>query len=100
MPTAAQECFDHIVGQADPFAYLNSLVKVPPDPPTFEEEWLDFKGHPKDKENTLQIWRKAISGYANTGGGVLVWGLDARKGLDGIDCVIGRRLITDPNKFK
>src|SRR5689334_12399418 len=100
MPTAAQECFDHIVGQADPFAYLKGLVEVPSAPPPLEEEWLEFKRQPKDTENTLQIWRKAISGYAETGGGVLVWGLDARKGLDGIDCVIGRRLITDPSKCK
>jgi hypothetical protein len=38
---------------------------------------------------------KAASGFANTEGGVLVFGLDARRGADGIDCVQGLRSAPD-----
>ena len=35
----------------------------------------------------------AISGFANSSGGLIVWGVDARKNADGIDCAIGLRPI-------
>lgn len=35
-----------------------------------------------DKEN----FAKALSGFANSDGGVVVWGVNARKNQDGVDC--------------
>jgi Putative DNA-binding domain len=35
-----------------------------------------------DKRNLA----KALSGFANSSGGVIVWGVDARKNADGVDC--------------
>jgi hypothetical protein len=71
-------------------------------PPTFEEEWLDFKGAaaiPPDK--VKEIWSKALAGFANTGGGVLVWGIDARKDrTTGVDCASALSLVPDPNALK
>lgn len=49
---------------------------------------LDFKllkdasfASTDDKRNLA----KALSGFGNSGGGVIVWGVDARKGSDGVD---------------
>jgi hypothetical protein len=49
---------------------------------------LDFKlvgnsGMGKDDRNNLA---KALSGFANSEGGILVWGVDARSDSDGVDC--------------
>jgi len=50
---------------------------------------LDFKivndadlANRDDRKNLA----KAISGFANSSGGLIVWGIDARKNADGIDC--------------
>ncbi|MCJ2089590.1 ATP-binding protein [Methylobacterium sp. E-005] len=52
---------------------------------------LDFKqkGDPKKggfDANDKKILAKAVSGFANSAGGLLVWGVNAEKGQDGIDC--------------
>ncbi len=43
--------------------------------------------------NDKKIFAKALSGFANSSGGVVVWGVDARKNDDGIDCATDRRPI-------
>ena len=50
---------------------------------------LDFKlikkpdlTHKPDKRNLA----KALSGFANSSGGIIVWGVDARQNPDGVDC--------------
>jgi hypothetical protein len=59
---------------------------------------LDFKGAARLQDGDIKrIWSEALSGFANTGGGVLVWGVDARKtGDSGIDCACGFSLVGDP----
>ena len=57
--------------------------------PTNESSILDFKvghipggktpGQPLPASKVADIWGKALSGFANTEGGVLVWGIDARE---------------------
>jgi hypothetical protein len=81
-------------------------------PPTFEEEWLDFKsgneGRPDNpKELTddaiSKTWSTALSGFANTGGGLLIWGIEASKRLrDGqnVDAASGLRLAPHPAALK
>ncbi len=44
----------------------------------------DFKDRP-DRKN----FAKALSGFANSSGGVIIWGVDARKNEQGIDCACG-----------
>src|SRR5215216_5245108 len=58
-----------------------------------ENVYLDFKrinrpdlGHADDKKNLA----KAISGFANSSGGLIVWGIDARKNPAGVDCATDR----------
>lgn len=54
-----------------------------------ENVWIDFKRisssdfSVKDDRKNLAI---AISGFANSNGGLIVWGVDARKNSEGIDC--------------
>jgi len=70
----------------------------------FENNWLECKEKSgadrggldeKDKSNLA----KALSGFANTGGGVLIFGLAARK-RDEIDEIIGIRPIKDLRRFE
>jgi hypothetical protein len=49
---------------------------------------------------------KALSGFANSAGGIIVWGIDARRNDEGIDCAIApseitqlRMLISRLNEF-
>jgi len=79
--------------------FLKGLVSSTP--PTFETDWLDFKGGAKlTDDNTKRIWSKALSGFANTEGGVLVWGIDARKdATTGIDCAAALSLVNTPAAF-
>jgi predicted HTH transcriptional regulator len=42
-----------------------------------------------DKRNLA----KCISGFANSSGGIIVWGVDARKNAQDVDCAVGRKEI-------
>jgi hypothetical protein len=62
---------------------------------------LDFKlinradlSHKDDRKNLV----KALSGFANSEGGIIIWGVDARE-QDGIDCAVGKREIDDVPLF-
>jgi hypothetical protein len=57
---------------------------------------LDFKEinrpdltHKDDKKNLA----KALSGFANSSGGIIVWGVKAKKNQDGIDCAQEKAII-------
>ena len=63
-----------------------------------ENIYLDFKtinradlSHSDDKKNLA----KAMSGFANSSGGLVIWGIDARKNADGVDCASEKKEI-DP----
>jgi len=79
--------------------FLKGLINS--DPPTFETDWLDFKGAEQLQDKDVKrIWSEALSGFANTEGGVLVWGIDARKNLvTKIDCASGLSLVKEPATF-
>jgi len=90
------EFFERI-GEGDAaFGFLSGLIST--DPPTAEMEWLDFKGRidPSDPE-LKRVWSKAISEFANTQGGLLIFGIDARKdAATGIDAAHELSLIPRP----
>jgi hypothetical protein len=50
--------------------------------------------HGDDKKNLA----KALSGFANSDGGLIVWGVDGRRNDDGVDCASGFALIRDPSR--
>src|SRR6476469_1834741 len=98
--STARTYFQYIKSQDDPFVFLSSLISPPRPEPFFEEEWIDFKGEPKDDNDTKKIWSKALSGYANITDGLIVWGVDARKTLPReIDAAYALRLVSDPHAF-
>jgi hypothetical protein len=102
-PTLAEELFEKMKSQADPAAYLEAMAD-PASPPTFETDYLDFKAKPdRDPKNAKlkEIWYEALSGFGKSGGGVLVWGIDARKdAATGIDAACNVKPIKNPNGFK
>src|SRR5215213_2435063 len=60
---------------------------------------LDFKlvanselASKDDKRNLA----RAMSGFANSDGGIIVWGIDARKNEDGVDCAVGIAELSSP----
>jgi hypothetical protein len=102
-PSLAEELFEKIKSQLDPAAFLKAMAD-PASPPTFESDYLDFKAKPDpDPKNSKlkEIWYEALSGFGNSGGGVLVWGIDARKDpATGIDAACAVKPIQNPNGFK
>lgn len=87
--------------------YINSNT------PTFETDYLDFKSahhltgkeKKEDSENNIKkIWSESLSGFANSGGGVIVWGVDAKQKErdDGqkVDCANGLSLVHGVDAFK
>lgn len=60
---------------------------------------LEFKllndpqlGHRDDRKNLA----RALSGFANSAGGVLIWGVEARKNDQGIDCAVAAPGVPQP----
>lgn len=54
-----------------------------------ESQILDCKGRPRNDKNDnalKKLLAKAISGFSNAAGGIVLWGVDARK-IDDIDCI-------------
>ena len=62
---------------------------------------LDFKLAPTafGKRDDRKTLAKAISGFANASGGLIVWGVDARPGDDGVDSAQKAIPIEDPALF-
>lgn len=71
-----------------------------------EELFLDFKRSSDNGAGTSlsQTDRnnlaKAISGFGNSAGGVIVWGIDCSRGLDGSDVAQYEVPVVDANRFK
>lgn len=104
MASQAREFFDRILHHVDRHAYIASWVGASPS--VEETEWFDCKGcSGKDgrqitDDEIRKLWSKALSGFANTAGGVLLWGLDARRDRDtGMDFVCGLSESADPSRL-
>lgn len=96
MPTSnAHQFFASLKAEADLYQALSSYPGSTP--AKIETEWCDFKGCERiDHKAVSKLWSTAISGFGNTEGGVLIWGLDARKDpTSGIDQVGGLSLASD-----
>jgi hypothetical protein len=113
MPSQAEMLFESIFAANDPGAIIRSWSHA--SPPTFEEEWLDFKvgtagppasPRPLEEKFIKETWSKTLSGFGNTGGGVLVWGVDCRKmpspidSTNEIDAAGDLRPVPDPLALK
>jgi len=77
--------------------FLHNLVSTK----SQESDYLDFKGaaHLKDKD-AKETWSQALSGLANTEGGVLVWGIRAARNVTTkIDEADSLDLVPDVDAF-
>jgi hypothetical protein len=91
LKSRAELFFEEVLGKKKrAFGFLEKLVQ--PEAQTDENEWRDFKEAekltaplPADKkavrdkhdENLKEIWSKSLGAFANSGGGVLIWGIKA-----------------------
>lgn len=79
MPSRAELFFQDLPWEGNIYNHLRSFANA--DPPVFETEWLDFKvgeGPGLDDKVKRQKWSEALSGFGNTEGGVLIWGVEAK----------------------
>ena len=71
-----------------------------------EELFLDFKRSADDGKGKLlhehdrNNLRKAISGFGNSEGGIIVWGVDCSKDFDGSDVAKAEHPITNAKRFE
>jgi hypothetical protein len=103
----AQTYFERLVS-GNPFQFLSGLVGSKS--PTFESEWLEFHCGPAEATNGSRAvaetklraqLSESISAFSNTGGGVLVWGLDAKKDPESGDSKVqSLALVSDPPAFR
>ncbi len=78
----AREFFDQIKTAPNPAAFLNDMVTKKKS----ETDFLEFKGASKISDQQVkEYWSQALSGFANTEGGVLIWGIRADKIADPAD---------------
>jgi hypothetical protein len=104
-PSLAHSFFERITQDTDPVAAIRRLINS--DPPTIETDWLDFKTEHHDArqrdKKVRETWSEALGGFANNQGGVLIWGVDARKVKVGgaeIDAACDEKPITDPQALR
>ncbi len=99
-PSTAREFYLRITRDPDPVTAIKQLAHATP--PQFETEWLDFKGAAQIGDADIKkIWSEALAGFANTQGGVLIWGIDARPDrATGVDAACGLALVPNPSAFK
>jgi hypothetical protein len=103
-PSLARNFFDTILNAADPVTAIRALIHTDPARTTPETDWLEFKTEhddPRQRDKRIkEQWSEALGGFANNQGGVLVWGIEARKtkiGASQIDAACGEKPITDPH---
>lgn len=60
-----------------------------------ENLYIEFKtiSGAKLSRDDRKNFAKALSGFANSSGGLLIWGIEARKNREGIDCAIKKEPI-------
>jgi hypothetical protein len=72
----AREFYEEIIGHHNPASFLQDLIaqRKP------ENDFLEFKGASNlSDKHAKGLWSKALSGFANTEGGVLIWGIRATR---------------------
>jgi len=94
----ASQFFNDIVSASDQIAFLHRLTTSVP--PTCETEFLDFKQEPQSDDELKRIWYPALSGFSNTAGGVIIWGIQARKDSGGVDAAHKITHVANPSTFR
>jgi len=96
MQTTARNYFEKYSG-SDAAAILCSLCNQ--NVKTFENDWLEFKSGRSQEKHVEEKWSKALGAFANNEGGVVIWGIDARKDEKGVDAAGKVVPVEDVNLF-
>lgn len=96
----ATSFFEKIGTSADPVAFLRQLVTDK----MAETEYLEFKAGRMDESGVKRYWSQALSGFANTEGGVLIFGIKTdpippAPGDRRIDTATGLDLVQKPDQL-
>ena len=93
----ARYLFDRFTG-LEGITNLRALVGQTPR--VTETNWLEFKTGKVREEDIKPLWSKALGSFANSGGGVVVWGIRAdRDPATGIDAVQEEVLVPDVERL-
>jgi len=84
-PSNARALYEQIIAAPDRgLSFLQDLVTTGAQ----ENEWMEFKGAQQldaKEDNVKEIWSKALGAFANSSGGLLIWGINApQKTANGI----------------
>ena len=97
MATRAEAFFARLRDAEDRLAALKQLVTDK----TAETEFFEFKGGRIDESTTKKYWSQALSGFANSEGGVLIFGIKTERivppeGGRGLDTATDVDLVPKP----
>lgn len=94
--STARVFYERVIAGGTPF--LESLVVEQ----TPETEWLDFKSADQLAPETIKAtWSRALCGFANNQGGVLIWGIDARfDPISKVDAACSVVPVQDPRALR
>ena len=102
MPSRAELFFIEVKEQGSKaFAFLEGLADR--NATTDENEWREFKeasslnlAAPERKKQAQAIWSESLSAFANSGGGVLIWGIRAPSRIaDGLSLAANAAAFAD-----
>ena len=100
MPDRAKELFDRLVSEGE--SAINEFIAEA----ASEELFLDFKrsanngGGPRIHQDDRNNLAKAVSGFGNSEGGTIVWGVECSPTKSSGDVASGKKLIRNPTRFK
>src|SRR5882724_3906735 len=97
MPSALHRLFASLATEAS----LDALVQGRRE----EDLYLEFKQKADRRNGDLsdgdrRAFSKALSGFANADGGILVFGIETAKGGEGVDRAVSLKPITDHARFR
>src|SRR4051794_40958325 len=99
--TRAKQLFNEITQASSPADFIEQMIRDR----RAETEYLEFKGGKTNSKDARRLWSKALSGFANTEGGVLIWGVrtDPTPSLDdpriNVDVAVVPEYIENPMEF-
>lgn len=97
MPTPLEHLFSSVAAELDLDAFVRDQRE--------EDLHLEFKQKADRRHGNLddgdrKAFSKAMSGFANADGGILVFGVETAKSQDGVDRAVSLKPITDHHRFR